>query len=346
MIAQPLYYINATAPIRICDNGGWTDTWFAEYGRVFNIAVSPLVTVQIACYKKQHQQAPVTIFAENFGDQYMPKLDGTAWEKHPLIEAALVHMGIPKGLAIELYIYSEAPAGASTGTSAAVSIALLAALATLNQRQFSPYELADAAHHIETKMLKQQSGIQDQLASAFGGINLIEMTCYPQATVTPILLADSVKQALDQRLLLIYLGKPHKSSDVHEKVIGELEDLGPTARQLVCLRKTAVSATHALKNGDFAAFGQSMIANNEAQRDLNPALISPQADQIIALCQEYDALGWKVNGAGGDGGSITILGSASAYKNRQLVRAIEAQNPAFKNIPIRLHSHGVQAWRT
>jgi len=27
---RPLRIINSTAPIRVCDNGGWTDTWFAE----------------------------------------------------------------------------------------------------------------------------------------------------------------------------------------------------------------------------------------------------------------------------------------------------------------------------
>ena len=35
----PRRVINAMAPIRICDLGGWTDTWFAETGAVFNIGV-------------------------------------------------------------------------------------------------------------------------------------------------------------------------------------------------------------------------------------------------------------------------------------------------------------------
>ena len=39
--------MNAVAPIRICDIGGWTDTWFAGFGAVFNIAVYPYVEVQI-----------------------------------------------------------------------------------------------------------------------------------------------------------------------------------------------------------------------------------------------------------------------------------------------------------
>ncbi len=34
--------INSVAPIRICDNGGWTDTWFAGQGRIFNIRNIPI----------------------------------------------------------------------------------------------------------------------------------------------------------------------------------------------------------------------------------------------------------------------------------------------------------------
>ena len=44
---------------------------------------------------------------------------------------------------------------------------------------------------------------------------------------------------LERRLVLIYLGKSHHSSHVHEKVIEHLESVGPTARQLEALRSTA-----------------------------------------------------------------------------------------------------------
>ena len=46
MLATPCI-INSVAPIRVCDNGGWTDTWFAERGSIFNIGVYPYVEVQI-----------------------------------------------------------------------------------------------------------------------------------------------------------------------------------------------------------------------------------------------------------------------------------------------------------
>ena len=39
--------VNSVAPIRICDLGGWTDTWFAKYGKVLNIGVYPYVECQM-----------------------------------------------------------------------------------------------------------------------------------------------------------------------------------------------------------------------------------------------------------------------------------------------------------
>ena len=50
--ARPLRVINSAAPIRICDNGGWTDTWFAGHGAIFNIAVAPCAEVQLAVYAR------------------------------------------------------------------------------------------------------------------------------------------------------------------------------------------------------------------------------------------------------------------------------------------------------
>ena len=88
-------------------------------------------------------------------------------------------MKVPQDVAFEVGIYTEAPAGASTGTSAAVTVALIGALDLLTPVRMTPYEVAQTAQKIETEMLGQQCGIQDQLCSAFGGINYIEMYQYP-----------------------------------------------------------------------------------------------------------------------------------------------------------------------
>ncbi len=70
------------------------------------------------------------------------------------------------------------------------------------------------------------------------------------------------------------LGKTHHSSHVHERVIHHLEDAGPMAPQIEALRATAGPSRDALYAGDFAALGQAMTQNTEAQRGLHPVFQS------------------------------------------------------------------------
>ncbi len=343
---QPFRIINSVAPIRICDNGGWTDTWFAQYGKIFNVGVYPYAEVQIKVYPFHGQGHRVLIHAENYGDRYVRHLKKPTWDRHPLLEATIERMGVPADVAVQVTIYSEAPAGASTGTSAAVTVALIGALDQLTPGRLTPHEVAYTAQSIETDMLNQQCGIQDQLCSAYGGINYIEMFQYPHASVSQILVPNPTWWELERRLALIYLGKSHRSSQVHERVIGHLEDAGPTAEQLEELRATAEPSRDALYAGDFVALGRAMIQNTEAQRNLHPDLVSPDAQRVIEIAQAHGAVGWKVNGAGGDGGSLTILCGPLSEAKRAMVQEIEEESPLFQNISIYLSRFGLRIWET
>jgi D-glycero-alpha-D-manno-heptose-7-phosphate kinase len=341
---RPLRIINGVAPIRICDNGGWTDTWFAKRGKVFNIGVYPYVEVQVEVFHRSDQPQQVVLFAENYGQRFSVIQGKGGWGEHPLLEAAIARMAVPSDLALKLTIFSEAPSGASTGTSAAVGVALVGALDRLTARRLTTHEVAYTAQAIETQMLKLQCGIQDQLCSAYGGINYIEMFDYPYATVSQIQIPNTTWWELERRLVLIYFGKSHTSSAVHEKVIRELEGLGPDCRKLQDLRVTPEKSRDALYAEDFAAFGKAMIENTEAQERLHPDLVSQDARRVIEIAQAHGALGWKVNGAGGEGGSLTILTGTLSHVKRTMIREIEGENPLFKNIPIYLSRTGLRTW--
>lgn len=343
-MTSPTRIINAAAPIRICDNGGWTDTWFAEQGRIFNIGVYPYAEVQIQVFPNDGSRDRITIFAENFGERYVMEEKPGQWDRHPLLEASIERMAVPDDIAVQVSIFSEAPAGASTGTSAAVTVALIGAMDLLTPGRLTPHEVAYIAQSIETDMLGQQSGIQDQLCSAYGGINYIDMFDYPKATVSQIQVSNDIWWELERRLALIYLGKSHSSSDVHGMVIRELEDAGPDNPKINALRETAVPSRNAVYAGKFSALGQAMVANTEAQRNLHPELISPDAQKVINIAQEHGALGWKINGAGGDGGTVTLLCDDQSSVKRAMLREIEAENPLFQNIPIYLSRYGLRVW--
>lgn len=340
----PLRVINSVAPIRIVDNGGWTDTWFAGHGRIFNIGIYPYAEVQVEVFPADGSHERVIIQAENYGDRYAVAPEAKGWTKHPLLEAAIQYMKIPGDLALQVTIYSEAPAGASTGTSAAVSVALLGALDLLTPGRMTPHEVAQAAHYVETQMLHLQAGIQDQLCSAYGGINYIEMREFPWATVSQIMVPNSIWWELERRLVLIFLGRSHDSSELHRKVIGELENEGPDSPRLEALRGTAGMSRDAVYEGNFPAFGKAMIVNTDAQARLHPDLVSADALKVIDVARRNGALGWKVNGAGGLGGSVTLLAGDTSITKRKMIREIEEADPLFRNIPLYLSRYGLRTW--
>jgi D-glycero-alpha-D-manno-heptose-7-phosphate kinase len=225
-----------------------------------------------------------------------------------------------------------------------VGVALVGALDRLTRGHLAPHEVAYTAQAIETQMLKLQCGIQDQLCAAYGGINYIDMFDYPYATVSPIQVSNTIWWELERRLALIYFGKSHTSSAVHEQVIRELEGSGPDCQKLHDLRATPEKSRDAVYAGDFAGLGQAMVENTEAQERLHPNLVSADARRVIEIAKAHGALGWKVNGAGGDGGSLTILAGALSHVKRAMIREIEAENPLFKNIPIYLSRTGLRTW--
>jgi D-glycero-alpha-D-manno-heptose-7-phosphate kinase len=341
--SAPTKVIRAAAPIRICDNGGWTDTWFAGRGRVFNIAVTPYVEVGVCLHGEGPDGDPVTIHLENYGERYSFGPDALP-DRYPLVEATLDEVGLPRGVRAEVSIASGIPPGSSTGTSAAASVALIAALDALTPGRMTRHEIAMTAHRVEVDRLGLQSGVQDQLCAAYGGVNFIDIPAYPDAKVTQIPLPDAVRRELEARLVLVCLGRPHVSSDIHDRVIATLAGESGDSPLLAGLREAADDARDAVWAGDLVALGRTLISNTELQRQLHPDLISHEAQTVIDTAAACSASGWKVNGAGGEGGSVTILCGPGEKAKRRMHRALADADPSFCIVPTTLSREGVRVW--
>jgi len=339
--------ILALAPIRICDLGGWSDTWFAKHGSVLNIAVKPYAQCLLEYSEVPEGQERFFISVDDYGERYQVDPHNVTFGNHPLLDACVKSLEIPRGLDVEVSLHSAVPGGSSTGTSAAITVALLGALdyLTCSRRHMLPQELANKAHSVETVLLKQQSGIQDQLCSAYGGISYIEMDAYPHSVVSRVPVAAATLKELDSRLNLVFLGKPHYSTSVHQTVIkGLVEGVG--GDKLEPLRQEARRGRDALIAGDLKAFGEAMIRNTEGQANLNPALVSLKAVQVFEIAKRHGALGWKVNGAGGDGGSVTILSNGDKVAQKEMLDEIAAMGEGVRNIGIRLDPSGMRVVRS
>lgn len=346
---RPVRIVHARAPLRVNDIGGWTDTWFARKGRVLNLAVGPPVEVQVKAVRNERktQGGPrILVHAENYGQSFRVDPDRPSTSLHPLIQMSIQAVSPPREMSLEIRLHSPVPAGISTGTSASVCVALLGALDFLGGGRRGPAGLAALAHRVETEKLGRQSGIQDQISAAYGGICFIDMKGYPKAEVERLRPDRAFVRELERRLCLVYLGRPHSSSDIHESVIDRLEKEKGRSAALVRLAGFAARGRRALLGGDLEAYGGIMIENNEAQRALHPRLVSERADRVIAIARKHGASGWKVNGAGGKGGSLTVLAPPDDGMRRRMVAAVLGLGGGIRHLPIWLSSAGFEAWET
>jgi D-glycero-alpha-D-manno-heptose-7-phosphate kinase len=324
--------IEATAPVRICDLGGWTDTWFGGPGQVLNIAAGPGIAVAV-----EAADGPLAVdLRTEIGGQAVPIVPDqhTGGTGHPLLAAVVGALPPPATQPVRITVRTQVPPGSGAGTSASVSVALLGALSRLRGEDRSPEEIAYLAHRIETEDLGLESGIQDHLCAASGGINFLAVEEYPLTTVRALPRWDE----LGRRLSLVYLGSAHDSSAMHRLVMaGAASVLLPAFDEL---RRAAQTGRDAVARQDVVAFGQAMIANNEAQSSLHPDVVGTEAAHLIATAAACGAIGWKVNGAGGSGGSMTLL-SATPEAKAHLEDAVLALDSRYRVLPVTISDTGL-----
>ncbi|MHA1681225.1 MAG: GHMP family kinase ATP-binding protein [Promethearchaeota archaeon] len=327
--------IFSRAPVRVCDMGGWTDTWFCNQGAVFNFCVDLYSYVRIVPRKNG---GTIKIISENLDlsteiKQFRKiEYDGTL----DLLKAAIKRMDIKIGM--EIFARSDAPPGCGTGTSASIAVALLSALSYLKNQFHAPHQIAELAHSLETEELELESGVQDQYAAASGGFNFMEID-YPHVKMSRIDVKREFAWQLEQQLVLVYLGS-RSSSDMHLKVIENYKNKDEkTVDAFNTLEECARASVQAVGESNLRAFGELMTKNWNAQKDLHPLVTNDKIRKLEAIANNYDALGFKVNGAGGGGSAVILSSVGNEYAMKKAILEED-----FVLLPCKLNFNGVQAW--
>ncbi|TSC92658.1 MAG: GHMP kinase, partial [Candidatus Berkelbacteria bacterium Athens1014_28] len=221
--------------------------------------------------------------------------DDFDFDRTDLLNAAMEAVGIPPRVEGQLFVSSVIPSGASTGTSAGISIGITSAFEYLKRGEIDPYWVARKTHEIETILMGLECGVQDQGAIAAAcGATYVDIYRYPNFSVSPIHLDLTTINKLESGLLTFVYGKPHKSSDVHKMVIEEIVKIGRLHPGLERIRLLAPEARYCLLDGDMYGYGQVLNRNTECQRELHPKLISDECQSLIDWSKQFDPLGGKV----------------------------------------------------
>lgn len=328
--------ISAAAPVRLDLAGGWTDVppfSAREGGLVVNAAIELHARVSLRLGGRT-----MRLVSEDLGQA----LDATGPAdlvpdgRLDLLKAAL--RMYPVG-PCTLMTRCDAPPGSGLGSSGAMDVALVAALARARLEDLSPDEIAEQGWHLETVELGNPGGRQDQYAAALGGFNRLVFED-PTVQATPLRLEPGFATALERATVLCYTGISRVSGETIARVQHAYERGDPTVvGALRAIKDVAAAMAEALCAADFPRVGELLSENWRHQQALDAGMRTAGMARLEGAMREAGALGGKAAGAGAGGSMFFLVAEGRREAAEAAARAVGATV-----LPVRWAAAGVATW--
>lgn len=286
--------IISRTPYRISFFGGGTDypIWYQENG-----AAVLTSTINHYCYLHCRVLPPFFNHKYRIVWREVEEVSKHNQIKHPAVRAILEHLAFELG--IEIHHQGDLPARSGLGSSSAFTVGLLNAIYALRGAMQSKYELASQAIHIERNILQENVGIQDQIETAFGGLNKIIIHPDGQFEVHPLLLPLTRLQELHDHLLLFFTGISRTASDIASD---KIKAIPGKKLELLGIQQMVNEAIQILTNGtDLTDLGRLLHESWMLKRRISSKISTTFIDKIYSKALKAGALGGKLLGAGGGG---------------------------------------------
>ncbi len=298
-------------PYRISFFGGGTDypDWSRKHGgAVLSMAINKY------CYITGRHLPPFFGIRHRIVWSHIETVSAISEILHPAVRAGLQATGFDDDEGVELHHQGDLPARSGIGSSSAFAVGLINVLRAMRGVSIERYELALAAIDLEQNKLKETVGCQDQIASAYGGFNVITFNPDGSFDVAPINLSDGQRDEFEQRLMVFYTGTSRLSTALAKQLVDNIDGKTKSLKRMQAMVPEAVDM---LRRSDFEAFGHLLHETWTLKRSLTGAISTTTIDRIYDDALRAGALGGKLLGAGGAGFMVFVV----PRENRDRVRA-------------------------
>ena len=326
------------APLRISFAGGGTDV--PPYPQLYGGAIISTTIDRYAYVTlKKNSSQGIRIISHDYNliEKFSSVSDIKIKGKTSLIRAALSQVGL-NNTNIDVIIHADSPPGSGLGSSSAVAVALIGALALLKNKPLSRYQIAQQAVYLERELLGIKGGFQDQYASTFGGFNFIEFS--KNITVNPLRLHNSVLNELLGSMILVDTQMNRLSSRILIRQIKKYEQKDSTTlEQLEKIKHLAFEMKNYLLKGDIWNLGTLLDSYWKFKKLIDTSISNKKIDKFYNSMIKNGALGGKILGAGG-GGHMLLL--CNPEDREQLLKHVKKSE--FETIKFNFDNVGLQTW--
>lgn len=286
--------ILAKAPLRVSFFGGGSDipAHFAQWGGA-TISTAIDMYVYVAVMHTPHDHIKISYSKQ----ELVTNVDDI---QNEIVRHALKFFGIKSN--IEITSFADIPTiGNGLGGSSAFTCALIKALsAYLGYEYINPYLIAKTACHIEIDLCGWKIGMQDQFASAFGGMNYIQYSNSGGASGVNVKRLDSM--GIEQYMILIPTNLEHHAAKILDNINFEAKTY--TIRELA--RMADMQGTQLVNPFDY---GRLLDSAWILKKQMSAEISNSDIDNMYVCCKGAGAYGAKLLGAGGGGYMLAITDS-------------------------------------
>lgn len=236
---------------------------------------------------------------------------------HPAVRAALGQLGFEGGDGLEILHQGDLPARAGMGSSSTFAVGLIKALLALKGIEIDTHTLALKGIELEQKLLKDTVGSQDQVAAAYGGLNIIRFNTDGSIQVEPLALAAQTRQALAAHLMLFFTGTSRLASEVARTVVNSLQQKQESVR---AMRQQVDEAAEALRRANLNRFGEMLHETWMLKRGISQSVSNTHIDELYQTARQAGAVGGKLLGAGSSGFMLFFVPPERQEAVRQALR--------------------------
>ena len=321
--------IISRTPFRISFFGGGTDypAWFLENG---GAALS--TTIDKYCYITCRRFPPFfTEVKHRIVWSHIETVPTISNILHPAVREGLRYLNFDDSTGLEIHHQGDLPARSGMGSSSAFAVGLINALTGLRGQTLNKHDLALKAIELEQDVLKENVGCQDQVAVAYGGLNIIRFLTSGEIIVKPVSISPSRKEELQSKLFLVYTGTTRSASSVAADVIANISKKEDVLNQMQSNVDKAVSIL--IGSGDLDEFGQLLHENWKLKCQQSDLITNSTVDGIYKTARDNGAIGGKLLGAGVSG---FMLFYVPLEKQDQVRRALSG----YLNVPFKFENMG------
>lgn len=216
--------------------------------------------------------------------------------QHPIVREAMKLTGVTEQ--VEIVSIADIPAQTGLGSSSSFTVGLLNALYAYRGVLRSAEELAREACALELDVLGEPIGKQDQYLAAYGNLRHIRFHPNDAVSVEYVLMPAELREAFQERLLLLYMGRTEAASTVLREQQSRTEQNRSALR---AMRDLAVQCRDALAAGRLDDVGDLLHNGWELKKRLADGISDETIDGWYGRARKLGARGGKVLGAGGRG---------------------------------------------